>query len=493
MKNPEPFETLDPENWEKLRKLAHRMVDDAIGYIERVEDRPVWQSVPPDVAAEFSKPVPLEPTDPEQVYREFRKNIMPYPMGNIHPRFWAWYMGNGTVFGALGDFLAAIMNSNLGGGHHAAVYVEEQVVNWMKEMLGLPGDASGLLVSGGSMANLVGLTVARNSGAGHDIREQGVGSSTGPLNIYASKEVHSSVQKAVELLGLGLNSLRNIAVKEDYTIDLEQLAAVISADRAAGCLPVCVIGNAGTINTGAIDDLNALADLCRSEKIWFHVDGAIGAVAVLSERIKSRLSGIERADSVALDLHKWMHMPFEAGCVLIRNEEAHRKSFSLTPDYLAHETRGLPGGNLWFSDYGLQLSRNFRALKVWMSIKEHGLKKYGRMIDRNIEQAVYFGRLVENAPDLELLAPIVLDIVCFRFNPGGVGDAVLNTLNKEILILLQERAVAAPSYTTLNGIYCLRIAIANHRSRQEDFDLLAEAVVRIGRELLPGFLSDNAS
>jgi aromatic-L-amino-acid decarboxylase len=493
MKNSEPFETLDPEDWDKLRLLAHQMIDDAISYIEKVEDRPVWQSVPPEVAAEFSEPVPLEPTEPEQVYRQFLKNIMPYPMGNIHPRFWAWYMGNGTVFGALADFLAAIMNSNLGGGHHAAVYVEEQVINWMKEMLDMPGDASGLLVSGGSMANLVGLTVARNTGAGYDIRELGVGSSIGPLTIYASKEVHSSVQKAVELLGLGMNSLRNIAVKPDYTIDLEQLAAVIAADRAAGCRPVCIIGNAGTINTGAIDDLNALADLCRKEKIWFHVDGAIGAVAVLSERIKNRLSGIERADSVALDLHKWMHMPFEAGCVLVRNEEMHRKSFSLTPDYLAHETRGLPGGHIWFSDYGLQLSRNFRALKVWMSIKEHGLKRFGRMIDRNIEQAEYFGRRVAQSPDLELLAPIVLDIVCFRFNPGGVDDVVLNALNKEILMLLHERAVAAPSYTTLNGIYCLRIAIANHRSRQEDFDLLATEVVRIGRELLPAFLKANLS
>jgi aromatic-L-amino-acid decarboxylase len=271
------------------------------------------------------------------------------------------------------------------------------------------------------------------------------------------------------------------------------LAAVMAADRAAGCRPVCIIGNAGTINTGAIDDLNALADLCRKEKIWFHVDGAIGAVAVLSKRIKNRLSGIERADSVALDLHKWMHMPFEAGCVLVRNEEMHRKSFSLTPDYLAHETRGLPGGHIWFSDYGLQLSRNFRALKVWMSIKEHGLKRFGRMIDRNIEQAEYFGRRVAQSPDLELLAPIVLDIVCFRFNPGGVDDVVLNALNKEILMLLHERAVAAPSYTTLNGIYCLRIAIANHRSRQEDFDLLATEVVRIGRELLPAFLKANLS
>jgi glutamate/tyrosine decarboxylase-like PLP-dependent enzyme len=244
-----------------------------------------------------------------------------------------------------------------------------------------------------------------------------------------------------------------------------------------------VIGTAGTVNTGAVDDLNAIADLCRDEDLWFHVDGAIGAVAILAENIKHQLAGMERADSIALDLHKWMHIPFEAGCAIVRSEKAHRTAFSLTPEYLAHETRGLPAGH-WFSDYGLQLSRQFRALKVWMSIKEHGLDRFGRMIARNVEQAHYFGELVEQDPDMELLAPIGMDIVCFRFNPGNLDDQALNALNKEILMQLQERGIAAPSYTTLNGRYCLRIAIANHRSRQEDFDLLAREVVRLGQELV---------
>ena len=218
------------------------------------------------------------------------------------------------------------------------------------------------------------------------------------LTVYASTEVHSSVQKAVELLGLGNKNLRKIPVNDDFTINLDALKQAIADDREAGYRPICVIGSAGTINTGAIDDLNALADLCQGEDLWFHVDGAIGAVAVLAENVKPKLYGIERADSVALDLHKWMHVPFEAGCIIVRSEKAHRNTFSLTPEYLAHETRGLAAGHIWFSDYGLQLSRQFRALKVWMSIKEHGLDRFGRMIARNVEQAHYFGRLVENEP-----------------------------------------------------------------------------------------------
>ena len=214
------------------------------------------------------------------------------------------------------------------------------------------------------------------------------------------------------------------------------------------------------------------------------MDGAIGAVAVLAENVKPKLAGIERSDSIALDLHKWMHIPFEAGCAIVRSEKAHRGTFSLTPEYLAHEMCGVAAGHLWFNDYGLQLSRQFRALKVWMSVKEHGLDRFGRMIARNVEQAHYFGGLVEKEPTMELMAPIGMDIVCFRFNPGGMDDKALNALNKEILMQLHEQGIAVPTYTTLGEKYCLRIAIANHRSRPEDFDLLAREVVGSGRKLL---------
>ncbi|MCC7361404.1 MAG: hypothetical protein IT317_18100 [Anaerolineales bacterium] len=482
-----PYETLDPADWGALRALAHRMVDDALDYVQNVRERPVWQPTPPDVAAHFTEPAPRAPAGAEAAYADFRSNILPYPMGNLHPRFWGWYMGAGTVMGALGDFLAAIMNPNLGGGNHVANLVEAQVIDWLKDLLGFPAEASGLLVSGGSMANFVGLAVARSAQAGFDVRAQGMRAAPQPLTVYASTEVHSCNQKAVELLGLGTQALRKLPVTADFTLNLDALRAALAADRAAGMRPIAVIGSAGTVNTGAIDDLTALADLCRQEGLWFHVDGAIGAVAMLADNVRPLLRGIERADSVALDLHKWLHVPFEAGGVLVRHADAHRRTFSLTPEYLAHEARGLAAGSRWFSDLGLQLTRNFRALKVWLSVKEHGLDRFGRMIARNVQQAHYLGELIAADPALELLAPIGMDIVCFRYNPGGRDDATLSALNKEILMLVQERGIAAPSYTTLNDRYCLRVAIANHRSVAADFDLLVQSVTQIGREVAPQF------
>lgn len=481
---PNPEESLDPADWQAMRELGHRMVDDMMTYLERVRERPVWQPIPEEVQRQFKQPLPLTPQGPEQAYQDFLAYVLPHPMGNIHPRFWGWVIGTGTPLGMLAEMLAAGMNPNVGGGNHIAPQVEAQVLDWCREMLGFPEGASGLLVSGGSMANLVGLTVARNTKAGFDIRQEGLQASPSPMTVYGSRQMHSSVQKAVELLGLGSKALRQIQVNGDFQIDLGALETAIANDRAAGYQPFCIVGNAGTVNTGAIDDLDMLATICEREGLWFHVDGAFGALAVLSPALRPSLRGMERADSLAFDLHKWMYMPYEAGCTLVRREEDHRRAFSLTPDYLTRAERGLAAGATWLSDYGIQLSRGFRALKAWMSMKEHGIHTYGRLIQQNIDQARYLAGLVQAAPELELLAPVPLNIVCFRFVADGLEDSGLNALNTELLIQLQELGIAVPSSTTLNGRFAIRVAITNHRSRREDFDLLVREVVRLGKSLM---------
>ncbi len=477
-------ETLDPQNWEAMRLLGHQMVDDMLSYLENVRERPVWQPLPEDVKESFRQPAPRAPQDPQAVYQEFLENVLPYPIGNIHPRFWGWVMGTGTPLGMLAEMLAAGMNPNCAGGEHAASHVENQVLAWMKQAFSFPQDAGGLLVSGASMGNLVGLTVARNRMAGFDVREEGLLAGK-PMTLYVSVEAHSSVQKAVELLGLGNQALRKIPVDGDYRIDLGVLQERIQADREAGLHPFCVVGNAGTVNTGAIDDLQALADLCQREGLWFHVDGAFGGLLVMSEALRPMVAGIERANSIGFDLHKWMYMPFEIGCALVRDEREQRESFSLTPAYLQHQPRGVGGGDKWLSDYGIQLTRSFRALKAWMSIKEHGLEKYGRMIAQNVEQAHYLSELVKDDEHLELLAPTATNIVCFRYNPGDLPDEQLDRLNEEILFRLHEDGIAVPTYTRLNGRYALRVANTNQRSRREDFELLAHEVVRLGEEIRP--------
>jgi aromatic-L-amino-acid/L-tryptophan decarboxylase len=477
-------ETLDPENWTDLHTLGHRMVDDMLSYLENVRERQVWQPVPDEVKEFLKRPVPKQQQPAEEVYQEFVENILPYPMGNIHPRFWGWVMGNGTPLGMLAEMLAAAMNPNMGGGDHVANYVEAQVIDWCKEIMGFPREASGLLVSGGSMANLVGLTVARNQQAGYDIRSQGLQRSTRLMVLYGSEEIHSSLQKAVELLGLGSVSLRQIPVNSEYQIEIPKLKAAIQMDRSAGYQPFCVIGNAGTVKVGAFDNLTALAEICRQEGLWFHVDGAFGALTRLSPSLRGMAAGLELADSLAFDLHKWLYMPFEAGCILIRREEDHRRAFSLTPDYLTHAERGLAGGSLWFSDYGVQLTRGFRALKVWMSFKENGTEKYARLVHQNVQQAQYLAGLVDAAPYLERLAPVPLNIVCFRYLADHYDEPGLNRLNQELLIRLHESGIAAPSYATIHGKYGLRAAITNHRSRREDFDFLIETVKRLGQELV---------
>ena len=438
----------------------------------------MWQEMPVGVRAAFEGPLPRFPTPLDDVYRQVTENLMPYPMGNIHPRFWSWYMGSSNFTGALADFLAAIQGSNLGGGNHAAASMDNQVVNWCKEMMGLPPSASGTLVSGGSMANLIALTVARNVKAGVDIREDGVGAIERPLRFYASDQVHSCHRKAVEALGLGNKALRRVPTDAELRIDVAALRAAITEDRAAGLQPACLIATAGTVNTGAIDDLEALANLAAEETLWLHVDGCIGALLAIAPANAHRVSGIARADSVALDPHKWLHAPFEVGCVLIRDASAHRGAFAVTQEYLESTTRGLASA-AWLHEFGLQTTRGFRALKVWMALQENGVEKFGRLIDQNIAQAHYLTGLIEEEPLFELVAPTSINIVCFRYNPKGMEDDARKALNIEIMLRLQEEGIAVLSDTTVHGEHCLRVAINNHRTRREDLDMLVKETLRL--------------
>jgi aromatic-L-amino-acid/L-tryptophan decarboxylase len=475
-------ETLDPASWTEMQAVSHRMIDDAVGYLRKVRERPIWRAMPAEVRASFETPVPRAPAALSAVYREVTETLMPYPMGNIHPRFWGWYMGSSNFTGALADFLAAIQGSNLGGGDHAAALIDGQVVNWCKEMLGFPASASGTLVSGGSVANLLALNVARNVKAGIDVRQQGVAAIEKPLRFYGSDQAHSCHRKAVEALGIGNHALRRIPSDADFRINLAALRAAIDQDRAFGFQPACIIASAGTVNTGAIDDLQAIARIAAEEDLWFHVDGCIGALLAIAPENGWRVAGIEQADSVALDPHKWLHAPFEVGCVLIRDAAAHRDTFAVNPEYLATKPRGLAAAE-WLYDYGLQTSRGFRALKVWMAIKEHGLEKFGRLIDQNIAQGQYLTRLVEAEPLLELRAPTNINIVCFRYRPEELDEEALKTLNIEIILRLQEEGTAVLSDTIVHGQHCLRVAINNHRTRRSDLDLLIREIVRLGAEI----------
>jgi aromatic-L-amino-acid decarboxylase len=475
-------ETLDPADWDAFRALAHRMVDDTVQHLANLRDRAPWQPMPSAVRAGFHEPLPRGGEGEAAAYEQFRERILPYPNGNLHPRFWGWVQGNGTPLGMMADMLAAAMNPHMAGFDQAPAQVEHQVIRWLAELMGFPADAGGVLVAGGTMANLLGLNVARHARAGWDVRELGM--EAGPrLMVYGSAETHGWVRKAVELMGMGRRAFRPIAIDSEHRVDLGALADAVRDDRAAGHRPLCVIGTAGTVNTGAVDDLNGIADFCAAEGLWFHVDGAFGAWAYASDALRPRVAGMERADSLGFDLHKWGYLPFECACVLVRDAELHRGAFAATAPYLAETERGVIAGGLPFADRGVDLTRGFKALKVWMSLKAHGADVLVRLVEQNVAQARHLAARVEASPALELLAPVPLNVVCFRYAPADLPEERRNAVDEEILLRLQEDGIAVPSGTVLAGRYAIRAAVVNHRSRRDDFDALVDAVERIGREV----------
>ena len=470
-------ETLDPQNWDEIRAQGHRMLDDMIDYAANIRERPVWQPIPDRVRARFLAELPREPCDVGEVYREFSDFIVPYATGNVHPGFMGWVHGGGTAVGMLAEMLAAGLNANLGGRDHIPLEVERQVVEWTRAMFGFPSGASGIFVTGTSMANLMALLVARTAVLGPSVRQRGLCDDGAALTAYASTAAHGCIAKAMDLAGFGSDALRCIAVDRFHRIDVVALRARIAADRNAGLKPFLVVGSAGTVDIGAIDDLQALGALCREEGLWFHVDGAYGALGILAPALAPRLAGIENADSIALDFHKWGQVPYDAGFLMVRDGQQHRDTFSAPAAYLRRETRGLAAGASWPCDLGPDLSRGFRALKTWFTLKTYGTEKLGAMIARSCALAGYLEARILAEPRLELLAPVQLNIVCFRYRAAGA-----NRVNGDIVADIQESGIAAPSTTLIEGRLAIRAAIVNHRTDTCDIDALLSAVLEFGAQ-----------
>ncbi|HET7746976.1 MAG TPA: pyridoxal-dependent decarboxylase [Vicinamibacteria bacterium] len=468
----------------EMRRLAALAASIASEHRERLDERPVFGKVGPRAGA-LDLPLPRRGATADEVLAFVRETVMPYPMGNSHARFFGFINATADPLGALADYLGATLNPNCWGGDHAAVHVEHRVMRWIAEIIGLPADADGILASGGSMANFVCLAAARRGMAAGNVREDGVGRDGAPrLVVYASEQVHSCVDKAVDLLGLGTRDLRKIPVDDAFRLSVPSLEAQIAADRAAGLRPAIVVGTAGTVNTGAIDPLEALADLCARERLWFHVDGAYGGMAAISPTLRPLLRGIERADSVAADPHKWLYVPYEAGAALVTRKGVLGDTFRRFPEYLASDPESPFPGPAWFAERGPELSRSFKALKVFMGLLRHGTEGYARAVERDVALARALADEVDHRPALERVAPQVLSIVNFRYRPAGVTAAEdVDRVNRRIVHRLTRDGLFFLAPTILRGRASIRVAITNFRTTRKDLVALCDAVEQVGAEM----------
>jgi len=466
--------SLDPDDWAEIRQLGHRMLDDLFDELADIGAGPVWRPQPDSVRASWHEPLPRRPMPAADVYAAYARRIAPYGTGNRHPRFFGWVHGAGTAIGMLAEMLAAGLNPNLGGRDHAPIDCERQVIRWAAALLGLPAASAGLLVTGTSIANFMAVHVARTALLGPAVRDEGLGDRR--LAVYASDGVHGCIAKALDMAGIGARALRPIRCTAQGGMDVVELRRRLQTDRARGITPMMAVGTAGSVDTGAIDDLAGLADVCRSERLWFHVDAAYGAMAACSAHLRPLLTGLDAADSVAFDFHKWA-VPYDAGCFIARDADALRAAFEWPAAYLGRRDRGLAAGSPWPCDLGPDLSRGFRALKVWMTLKTLGTDRLGACVEQACALARHLAARIDAEPLLERMAPVRLTIVCFRFRPGD------DELQAEIAAELQERGIAAPSTTVLGGRIVLRAAIMNHRTQMEDVDALIEGVVAVGLNL----------
>jgi aromatic-L-amino-acid decarboxylase len=476
MSDPCPSGSLDPLDWNELRRDGHRMLDDMFDHMQSLRNQPVWQAPSSDSLTSIREPRPRAPSRLRDVHAQFVKSILPYSSGNAHPGFMGWVQGGGTPVGMLADMLAAGMNANVGGRDHMAIEVERQMIAWTRDLFGFPGTAGGLFVTGTSQANFMGVLIARTRALGPPVRDRGLTAIGRHLTAYTSAAAHGCITRAMEMAGLGRNQLRLIPVDAEHRIRIGALRQAIAGDREQGLEPFLLIGTAGTVDVGAIDDLTALAAVAKNEQIHYHIDGAFGALAMLAPGLAPLLSGIERADSLAFDWHKWGQVPYDAGFLLVRDGAVQRQTFAADAAYLRRAERGLAGGDWWPCDHGPDLSRGFRALKTWFTLKTYGTDAIGQIIAGTVALAQRLAARVAAEPELELLAPVPLNIVCFAYR-GPHADR----LNAEIVTSLHQSGRVAPSLTTIGGRTAIRAAIVNHRTAAEDVDALVDAVLICGR------------
>lgn len=458
-----------------FRTAAHRAADLLADYLGGLPERPVWQPMPKDAREHLlTLPLPEQGRPLDALLDDVAADVMPYPMGNGHPRFFGWVNAAPAPAGVLATLAAAAMNPSSAGGDHADVHLERAVVRWVAELVGFPHPpGAGLLTSGASMATIVALGAARDRAArrlGLDVREQGL-AALPVLTGYVSAETHSCVRKAAELLGIGSANLRTVATDTAGRLDAAALRAAIAADRAAGDYPFLVVGSAGTVNSGAVDDFDALAEVCADEGLWLHVDGAYGAFGRLDPASAHRFAGLERADSLALDPHKWLGVPVDCGCLLVRDPAGLRTAFSLVPSYLRDDAAGDLG---WFSEYGIEQTRPFRSLKVWATLASLGREGVAASVTRCCALARALGAAIEAAPDFELLAPVETSIVAFRRTPSGLTPDETDQLNEALPVALQQRGHTFLTGTVLAGHAALRACLLNPATTESDLTLLLE-------------------
>ena len=482
---PSPL-AMDPGVFYSLGMLAVEIAEE---YLDEIPARPVFQPMTPaERELLLEQPLPEQGMSPEAIFDFFEQHILPHAMGHPHPRFAAWVHPAGAPIGMLAEFLAAVMNPSAAGGDHAAIYLEHCTVRWLMELIGFPAKGSaGLLVGGGSIASLYCLAVARQWAAnidGWNVRTEGVQGDHRPLTLYISEEGQSCLRKASHFLGLG--EPRHIAVDAQFKMDVSALRAAVAADRHAGLRPFCVAASAGTVNTGAVDPLEELADLCNEEGLWLHIDGAYGAFGILDPNVSHLYTGLSRADSVALDPHTWLATPIECSCAMVREGPLMRETFSLVPPSLHTEPDRGCGGLLWFSEYGWQQPRRFNALKLAWVIQQAGRAGLAAHVGRHNALAQYMARLLDGTPDMERMAPVDLSIVCFRYVPEALrgDDEQLSALNQRIMEEIQVGGNAFLNGIILRGRFVLRSCALHYALTEQDVVAIIEEVRRVGAQCI---------